>query len=101
MKSSDLLEYVKEAKPSGDIRDAFATVILWMTNREMIEAGLWPQLNQMELLKLREKNKIGAVKDYKRRCGCSLMDAKNRVEDAMRVHYGVTSFFDLEKNKDE
>ncbi len=100
MKSSDLLEYVKEAKPSGDIRDAFATIILWMTNREMIEAGLWPQLNSMELLKLRERDKLGAVRDYKRRCGCSLMDAKGRVEDAMRVHYGVTSFHGM-KNKDE
>jgi len=99
MKSNELFQYVKEAKPTGEIAEAFATVILWMTHQQMCECGLYPQLNQMELLKLRERDKLGAVKDYKRRCGCSLIDAKHRIEDAMMVHYGVKSFFELEKKQ--
>lgn len=95
MNSQDLLEYVKEASPTGEARESFAHCIQWMFNRELCEANLHPPLNDAEKLELERRNKLGAVIKYKRRVGCRLLDAKDRIEDFMMTHYKVTHFDSL------
>ena len=95
MNSQDLLEYVKEVSPTGEVRESFANCIQWMFNRELCKAQLHPPLNDAEKLELERRNKLEAVKQYKRRTGCKLLEAKDRIEEFMRIHYKVTHFSSL------
>ena len=97
MNSQDLLEYVKESGVTGEARKSFAHCIQWMFNRELCHAGLHPPLNDAEKLELERRNKLEAVKQYKRRTGCKLMEAKDRIEEFMMIHYKVTHFNSLER----
>jgi len=97
MNSQDLLEYVKEASPTGEVRNAFAHCIQWMFNRELCHAQLHPPLNDSEKLLLERQEKLEAVKQYKRRTGCRLLEAKDRIEEFMLIHYKVTHFNSLER----
>lgn len=90
--SNQVLEFVKEARPTGEAGDAFAVVLQWMFNRELWQANIRPPLNGVELKCLCERKKLDAIISYKRRVGCKIMDAKVEVENAMRLHYGVISF---------
>lgn len=90
--SQDVLEYVREHGVTGDVREHFASVISFMFQRELCQAQLWPPLNGQEILELERRNKLEAVKLYKRRNGCGLIDAKNRIEEFMMIHYKVTTF---------
>lgn len=95
--SNELLQFVKEASPTGEVRDSFAHVIQWMFNRELCQANLHPPLNDAEKLALERRDKLEAVKQYKRRVGCRLLDAKNRIEEHMMIHYKTTHFNHLER----
>ena len=97
MNSQDLLQWVKDNSPTGEARDHFAAAILFMFNKELCEANLHPPLNDAEKLELEKRNKLEAVKQYKRRTGCLLLDAKNRVEEYMMLTYKVTHFNSLER----
>ena len=66
-----------------------------MFNRELCQANLHPPLNDAEKLELERRNKLEAVKQYKRRVGCRLLDAKHRIEEFMMTHYKVTHFDSL------
>lgn len=98
MNSQDLLEYVKEASPTGEVRESFAHCIQWMFARELCQANLHPPLNDAEKLALANRDKLEAVKQYKRRTGCKLLEAKDRVEEWMMLHYKVTHFNSLERD---
>ena len=97
MNSQDLLEYVKDASPTGEVRESFAHCIQWMFNRELCRVNLHPPLNDAEKLELERENKLEAVKQYKRRVGCKLLEAKDRIEEFMMIHYKVTHFNSLER----
>lgn len=90
--SSELLEFVAEANPTGEARDHFAAVIQWMFNRELCHANLHPPLNDAEKLLLERRKKLEAVGQYKRRVGCRLLEAKRIIEEFMMIHYKVTTF---------
>jgi hypothetical protein len=97
MNSQDLLNWVKENSPTGEARDHFAAAILFMFNKELCEANLHPPLNDAEKLELERRNKLEAVKQYKRRTGAKLIEAKNIIEDYMMLTYKVTHFNHLER----
>jgi hypothetical protein len=97
MNSQDLLEWVKENSPTGEARDHFAAAILFMFSRELCQANLHPPLNDAEKLELERRDKLEAVKQYKRRTGAKLLEAKNIVEEYMMKTYKVTHFNSLER----
>ena len=97
MNSQDLLNWVRENAPTGEVRDHFAAAILFMFNKELCEANLHPPLNDAEKLELERREKLEAVKLYKRRTGAKLIDAKNRVEEYMMLTYKTTHFNHLER----
>ena len=95
MNSQDLLNWVKENSPTGEARDHFAAAILFMFNKELCQANLHPPLNDAEKLELERRNKLEAVKQYKRRTGAKLIEAKNIIEDYMMLTYKVSHFSSL------
>jgi hypothetical protein len=97
MNSQDLLEFVKEANPTGEVRDSFAACINFMFMKELCQANLHPPLNDAEKLELERRDKLEAVKQYKWRTGAKLLDAKNKVEEFMMTHYKTTHFNHLER----
>lgn len=97
MNSQDLLNWVRENAPTGEARDHFAAAILFMFNKELCQANLHPPLNDAEKLELERRNKLEAVKQYKRRTGARLLDAKKIIEDYMMSTYKVTHFNQLER----
>ena len=97
MNSQDLLNWVKENSPTGEARDHFAAAILFMFNKELCQANLHPPLNDSEKLELEQRNKLEAVKQYKRRTGATLIEAKQIAEDYMMLTYKVTHFNHLER----
>jgi ribosomal protein L7/L12 len=97
MNSQDLLEWVKENTPTGEARGHFAAAILFMFNKELCQANLHPPLNDSEKLELEQRNKLEAVKQYKRRTGATLIEAKQIAEDYMMLTYKVTHFNQLER----
>jgi hypothetical protein len=97
MNSHDLLNYVKENAPTGEVRESFAACIQFMFMKELCQANLHPPLNDAEKLELERRNKLEAVKQYKRRTGARLLDAKNKVEEFMMSTYKVTHFSQLER----
>ena len=92
MNSQEMLQYIAEKKPSGEIRESFANVVNWMFANECYHANLPPGLCEPEFAALQKEDKLLAIKYYKRRVGCSLMDAKIQVENYMRKHYGKIHF---------
>ena len=97
MNSQDLLNWVKENSPTGEARDHFAAAILFMFNKELCQANLHPPLNDAEKFELGRGDKLEAVKQYKRRTGAKIPDAKNIVENYMMKTYKVTTFNPLER----
>jgi len=97
MNSQDLLEWVKENSPTGEARDHFAAAILFMFQKELCKANLHPPLNDAEKLELERRDKLEAVKQYKRRTGAKLLDAKNIIEEYMMKTYKTTHFNHLER----
>ena len=97
MNSQDLLEWVRENAPTGEVRESFAACIQFMLMKELCQANLHPPLNNAEKLELERRNKLEAVKQYKRRTGAKLLDAKNIIEDYMMLTYKVTHFNHLER----
>jgi len=93
--SQQVLDFVKLAQPTGEARDHFTAVIQWMFNRELCQANLHPPLNDTEKLLLERREKLEAVKQYKRLVGCRLLEAKRIVEEFMMIHYKVTTFNSL------
>ena len=98
--SKDILEFVTEKYPTGEFREALEVVARYMFEWELREAGLNHGLNPVEK-KLLEKEcghaKLEAVKQYKRRTGCRLLEAKKAVEEYMLEKWHVTHFADLNK----
>lgn len=94
MNSSDIIEYVRshEYSISGEFRDCLEQCARYMFEAELWSANLNQNLSPAEIQCLKIKEKLQAVKLYKRRTSCNLMDAKNKIEDYMREHYGCTSF---------
>jgi hypothetical protein len=68
-----------------------------MFNKELCQANLHPPLNDSEKLELEQRNKLEAVKQYKRRTGATLIEAKQIAEDYMMLTYKVTHFNQLER----
>lgn len=97
MNSQDLLNWVKENAPTGEVRESFAACIQFMFMKELCQANLHPPLNDAEKLELERRDKLEAVKQYKRRTGATLLDAKNKVEEYMMLTYKVTTFNSLER----
>jgi ribosomal protein L7/L12 len=98
LSSKDILDFVGEVKPTGPVCDAFAQVAVWMFNREMFKLNLELPLVEGEIDALKRERKLDAIKMYKHRVGCTLMESKLKIEEKMVELFGRTHFESHEKN---
>lgn len=92
MNSTDVLQYAKNNRIPADKRKIFFELANYLFERELFSAGLTGNLVMAEVNALEDKKKLEAVKLYKNRTGCSLMEGKLAIEAYMQEQYGCVSF---------